>query len=280
MNGQASRLIQLKKLAEIERGTSITKTISVCSGKGGTGKTFFAANFAFQLSKLNKRILLIDLDLNFSNLNVMMNKASENSISNFFEQRCTLKELIFNFSKNLDLIFGDSGRLDYPRISDDIIDYFFISLNKMKNEYDYIIFDSAAGADELLIHQLLKSQYIIIVTSPEPTAVMDAYVILKLLNENFNESEKLIVVNKCYEHEEGERTIGNISTASRHFLGQEINKLGFISFDNIVHKSIVDQELLLNFNPLSLVAQEILELSKRFLKIEHLANNNQPKLSV
>ena len=276
MNGQASRLIQLKKLAEIERANSITKTISVCSGKGGTGKTFFAANFAFQLSKLNKKILLIDLDLNFSNLNVMMNKASENSISNFFEQKCSLKELVFNFSKNLDLIFGDSGRLDYPRISEDILDYFFLSLGKMHDEYDYIIFDSAAGADELVIHQLLKSQYIIIITSPEPTAVMDAYVILKILNENYNESEKLIVVNKCYEHEEGERTIGNISTASRHFLGQEINKLGFISFDHIVHRSIVDQELILNYNPLSLIAQEILELSKRFLKIEHMANNNQP----
>ena len=109
---------------------------------------------------------------------------------------------------------------------------------------------------------------------------MDAYVILKILNEYFNESEKLIVVNKCYEHEEGERTIGNISTASRHFLGQEINKLGFISFDHIVHKSIVDQELILNYNPLSLIAQEILELSKRFLKIEQMANNNQPNLSV
>jgi len=203
-----------------------------------------------------------------------MNKASENSISNFFEQRCSLKELVFNFSKNLDLIFGDSGRMDYPRISEDILDYFFISLSKMNIEYDYIIFDSAAGADELVIHQLLKSQYIIIVTSPEPTAVMDAYVVLKLLKENFNESEKLIVVNKCNEHEEGERTIGNISTASRHFLGQEISKLGFISFDNTAHRSIVDQELLLNYNPLSMVAQEILELSKRFLKIEHLANNN------
>jgi|ERR1035437_2568952 flagellar biosynthesis protein FlhG len=280
MNGQASRLIQLKKLAENERSNSITKTISVCSGKGGTGKTFFAANFAFQLSKLNKKILLIDLDLNFSNLNVIMNKASENSISYFFEQRCSLKELVYNFSKNLDLIFGDSGRLDYPRISEDTIDYFFLSLGKMHNEYDYIIFDSAAGADNLVMHQFSKSQYIIIVTSPEPTAVMDAYVILKLLKENINESEKLIVVNKCNEHEEGERAIGNISTACRHFLGQEINKLGFLSFDNIVHRSIVDQELLLNYNPLSMVAQEILELSNRFLKIEHLANNNHSKFSI
>ena len=86
----------------------------------------------------------------------MMNKASENSISNFFEQKCSLKELVFNYSKNLDLIFGDSGRLDYPRISEEILDYFFISLSKMNAEYDYIIFDSAAGADELVIYQAFK----------------------------------------------------------------------------------------------------------------------------
>lgn len=277
MNEQASRLIQLNKLAEKEKYSSSSKIISVCSGKGGTGKTFFSANFAYQLSKLNRKVLLADLDLNFSNLNILLNQASTKTISNFFEQTNSLEEIVFNYSLNLDLIFGDSGRSDYPRVSREILDYFFISLAKIQNRYDYVIFDSSSGADELTLHQLNKSDYNIIVTSPEPTAVMDAYVVIKLLIASGTGAERFIVMNKCSNSDEGASAFENLSTAVKHFLNERVELLGTISFDSAVHKSIVNQELLLNFDPRSIAAHEIEKLLMRFNKFAQLANNNQPK---
>ncbi len=274
MNGQASRLIELNKLAELGNKSSESKIISVCSGKGGTGKTFFSANFSYQLSKLNKRVLLVDLDYNFSNLNILMNQTSSSTISDFFEQSENLENVIYNYSSNLDLVFGDSGKPAFPRVSRELIDYLFTSIRRIQHRYDFIILDSSAGADGLVLQQLMRSDYNIIVTSPEPTAVMDSYVVVKLLVEKGSEAKRLVVVNKCSDAEEGENSFMNLSVAVNHFLKEKIELLGFISLDASAHKSIMNQELLLNFDRESKSAQEIYTNSAHFITIAQVANNN------
>jgi flagellar biosynthesis protein FlhG len=279
MNEQASRLIQLLQLEKKELKSGNAKVISVCSGKGGTGKTFFAANFAFALSNIGKRVLLIDFDLNLSNLNIILNQTSANSISEFFEQRKSLDELIFSYSKNLHLIFGDSGKEYFPRISKEIIDYFFISLNKISVNYDFIIIDSAAGASDITIQQLLNSDYNIIVTSPEPTAVMDAYVLMKLLKAENSSSIKLVVINKASDEEDGRNSFQNIFVACKHFLEEEPIYLGSISFDIAAHKSVVNQQLLLENDETAKSSMEIKFIAKSFVEFVQVANNNQRTFS-
>jgi flagellar biosynthesis protein FlhG len=275
MNEQAARLIELRRLEEKGIVSKSSNIISICSGKGGTGKTFFAANFAYQLSLMGKRVLLVDLDLNFSNLNILLNETSTNTISNFFEQSKSLEETIFHFSPNLNLIFGDSGRTDYPRVSTEILDYLFFAFNKIHDNYDFIILDSSAGADPITLHQLIRSDYNIIMASPEPTAVMDAYVIIKLLLESGAEAKRYVIINKCSSDEEGESAFGNLSMAAKHFMNQNIELLGFIGFDRAAHKSIVNQELLVNYDSECISARDIKTISDRFSKYVHLANNNQ-----
>lgn len=279
MNEQASRLIQLLQLEKKELKSGNAKVISVCSGKGGTGKTFFAANFAFALSNIGKRVLLIDFDLNLSNLNIILNQTSANSISEFFEQRKSLDELIFSYSKNLHLIFGDSGKEYFPRISKEIIDYFFISLNKISVNYDFIIIDSAAGASDITIQQLLNSDYNIIVTSSEPTAVMDAYVLMKLLKAENSSSIKLVVINKASDEEDGRNSFQNIFVACKHFLEEEPIYLGSISFDIAAHKSVVNQQLLLENDGTAKSSMEIKFIAKSFVEFVQVANNNQRTFS-
>ena len=279
MNEQASRLIQLLQLEKKELKSGNAKVISVCSGKGGTGKTFFAANFAFALSNIGKRVLLIDFDLNLSNLNIILNQTFANSISEFFEQRKSLDELIFSYSKNLHLIFGDSGKEYFPRISKEIIDYFFISLNKISVNYDFIIIDSAAGASDITIQQLLNSDYNIIVTSPEPTAVMDAYVLMKLLKAENSSSIKLVVINKASDEEDGRNSFQNIFVACKHFLEEEPIHLGSISFDIAAHKSVVNQQLLLENDETAKSSMELKFIAKNFVEFVQVANNNQSTFS-
>ncbi|KAF0151658.1 MAG: flagellar biosynthesis protein FlhG [Ignavibacteria bacterium] len=279
MNGQASRLIQLRQLEERGKKFSTSKIVSICSGKGGTGKTFFAANFAYQLTRTGNKVLLIDLDLNFSNLNILLNQAAKDVISEFFEQRKSLSEIIYNYDKNLHLVFGDSGREDYPRISKEVLEYLFISILKISNNYDYIILDSSAGADELTLYQLIRSDFNIIVTSPEPTAVMDAYVIFKLLSSANFSGEKLVVVNKCTE-EDAQTAFTNLFAAAKHFLGEEPKFLGAISFDEAVHKSIVRQELLTEAVPQSSPAKEITAIVNSFVSFAQVANNNHNRFII
>lgn len=278
MNGQASRLIQLRQLEINESKSTCSKVISICSGKGGTGKTFFSANFAFTLASQNKRVLLVDFDLNLSNLNFILNKKTDDTLSEFFEQRKSLPEIISKYNKNLHLIFGDSGREDYPRVSKEIIDYFFISLNKIATNYDFIILDSSAGASDLTLHQLLKSEINILVTSTEPTAIMDAYVVLKLLKSTNSTSEKLVVLNKSTSKEEAENSYNNLFVASKHFLDETPKFIGHVSFDYAVHKSVMDQQLLVENDSSLKISSEILSIANQFTKITQVANNNQKHL--
>lgn len=279
MNNQAARLIELLQSEKRERKNKNAKVISVASGKGGTGKTFFASNFAYSLSLIGKKILLIDFDFNLSNLNIVLNQTSEYTISEYFEQKKSIEEIIQPYSQNLHLIYGDSGKEYFPHLSKEIIDYFFVALNKISNEYDFIIIDSAAGANDLTLRQLINSDMVIIVTTSEPTAIMDAYVISKLLKAENLTVQKFVVINKCTDKEEGENAFQNLSIACKHFLNDKPVKLGFILFDILAHKSIINQELLLKNYSESKASIEIQQITKNFIEIIQLANNNQINIS-
>lgn len=275
MNEQVAKLMQLRRLEEKTKLNSSSKIISIVSGKGGTGKSFFALNFAYQLSRLGKKILLVDLDFNFSNIHLLLNYAAENTLSDFLLQRKALRELVFKYSENLNIIFGDSGASDHPKINRDLLEYFFIHLNKMSPQYDFIILDSSAGADDITLYQLNKSDYNIIIATPEPTSVMDAYVIFKLIVENTEVTKNYVVFNKSESKIDSDSAFQNLSTAVRHFVKSEINLLGVIGYDRTVYRSIMEQELLMKSYPNSMAALEISELVRRLLKFAQVANNNQ-----
>lgn len=275
MNEQISRLMELRRLEEKTRSNHLSRIVSVVSGKGGTGKSFFALNFAYQLSRNGRNVLLVDLDYNFANIHLLLNHAAEFTLTDFFLQRKVLRELIFKYSENLSIIFGDSGTSDSPKLNRDLLEYFFIHLNKISPQYDYIILDSSAGADELMIEQIRKSDYNLIVATPEPTSVMDAYVVFKIITEYTDSSKNYIVFNKSESKEDSDSAYQNLSTAIRHFLKSEINLLGVIGHDRSVIRSIMEQELLIKSYPNSMAALEIAELTNRFIKITQVANSNQ-----
>lgn len=280
MNEQGTRIIQLRQMEEFGGRRNSTRVISVCSGKGGTGKTYFAANFSYALSHIGKKVLLVDLDYNFSNINILLNQTADNPLSEFFEQKKSLGDLIISYNNNLHLIYGDSGRDDYPRVSREILNYLFISLNRLTELYDYVVFDSSAGASDLTLYQLIKSDYKIIVTSPEPTAIMDAYVLVKFLSGENAYNDCLVAVNKCMSHEDGRQAFTNLSTATKHFLGVFPEFIGSLHFDSEIHRSIIQQELLIETMPKSRAAAEIMTIAKRFSTIAQVANNNQSNFSL
>jgi len=275
MEDQVTRLIELRKLEERSKINPLSKIVSIVSGKGGTGKSFFALNIAYQLSRLGKNVLLVDLDFNFPNLHLLLNHVAENTIIDFLNRRKLLRELIFRYSENLSIIFGDSGSADNPKVTIDSMEYFFIQLNKIAPQYDFIILDSSAGVDEITLNQLKKSDYNIVIATPEPTAVMDAYVLLKFIYEYTDVTKNYIVFNKSESKEDSDSAFQNLSTALRHFLKFEVSLLGVIGYDRIVYKSIMEQVILVKSYPNSKSALELNELVIRLLKITQVANNNQ-----
>jgi flagellar biosynthesis protein FlhG len=256
MIGQAERLINLKNLEKVRPDLHDYKIISFTSGKGGTGKTFISLSVAYSLSKQNKRVLFIDLDFNFANANILLNIIPKLTINNFFRGNRLLNEVITEYDTGFHLIFGESGGLNYEdsALKEDQVSALFNQLNRLKQNYDFIIIDTPSGGQKGLISLLALSDICVIVASPEPTAVMDAYVMIKLLHKENCGPEKLIAINKCTDEEEALNAFNNIKSASEHFLKEKVEFLGHLEFDEKVYRSITKQEFLIVGEPSSKIS--------------------------
>jgi len=272
MIAQIDRVIELQKLSGKKSGRGNCKIFSFASGKGGTGKTVLALNLAYALSQQGKKVLLVDLDSNFSNVDIMLNFIAQKTIGDFYTSRQLLTDLITEYEPNLHIIFGDSGQVEYPLPKVELVKYFFTQMSKIEENYDYIFLDTAAGANENLINLLSSSDYVVMVTNPEPTAVMDAYVVLKFLKSRDCKAEKLVIVNKTMDKKDGEVTFQNLLTATGHFLNETVKFLGAVPFSSEITKSIMAQNLLLKNSPAGRVSKQIFNLSKKFTEIAQMAN--------
>lgn len=266
--GQAERLSELAKLGK-QNGKSkyMCPVFAFTSGKGGTGKTFITVNTAFILSKLRRKVLVIDLDANLSNVNIMLNIKPSASVYDFFINKSLLEETIYNYSPTLHFIFGESGKIDHPELSSTNVNHLFEAIKKISAKYDYIFLDTGSGASEGIISILSNSDYIMLVTNPEPTSIMDAYVIIKLLNKDFIKNRKFVIVNRCNGIEEGNNAFENLNKASTHFLKEKLDLLGIVEYAAEVNKSILSQELFVSKYPNSKTMQQIKNICKGIITL-------------
>ena len=275
MIGQAKRLNELYSLRNDNTGRRNSRIVAFTSGKGGTGKTFLSLNMAYALVNEGKKVLYVDLDTNLSNANILLNEYSEKSITNFYAGENEFEEIISKIEPNFYLVFGDSDEITNSSFVINKIGYLFTHLNNIKKQFDVIILDTGAGAGEEVIKIILNSDYSILVTTPEPTAIMDAYVILKILNSQNYKGDKFVIVNKCFEKSHAQTAYENLNTAAGHFLNDHISFLGSLDFNNSVSRSIISQKLLLKFNPADEMSCKIKQLAAKFYEITQLANIQQ-----
>ncbi len=264
MIGQAKRLYELNSLLNAKDSVQDSaRIISVTSGKGGTGKSFISSNLAYDLAKGGAKVLLIDLDINLSNLGTFFNISSKKSIYHYLSYDFGLEDVIFNYNENIDIILGESGKLDHPEFTEEKVTVFFNDLHRISSKYDYVIFDTASGISKPTIQLLNNSDEIIIVSTPEPTSVMDAYVVVKMLKSSGFSSEINIIVNKCANKIEGQSAFDNLEKAVSHFLKSKVNFLGELIYSQSVVKSIQNQFLLLSSDNSSEISHQLHHISSK-----------------
>ncbi len=263
MIGQAERLHELNRLKRFgKNGKKRGAVFGVTSGKGGTGKSFMTISMAQALARNNSKVLVVDLDANLSNINIMMNIKPENNLYHYLRDSATLDETIYHYSGTLHFIFGESGRTDHPFMNESTVERFFMQLWLLAKKYDYILLDTAAGAGEDVISILKNSDARIIVTTPEPTAVMDAYALIKLLKFAGVEENKYIIINMCATLMEGKTAYDNLGKAIKHFLKEDLKLLGLVERDPQIPKSILNQSLFMSDFAESRIARQIIKIAK------------------
>ena len=175
-----------------------------------------------------------------------------------------MEDLIYNYSENLDIILGDSGKIDHPKLTENKVRRLISDIKLLNVKYDAVILDTSSGIENGTLELLLNSDEIILVTTPEPTSIMDGYVILKLLKNNGSKIKPNILINKCFYENDGIEAFNNLETATQHFLKTNINYLGNLSFSQEVMKSIRDQIPLIQSMNSSQLTDQFQQISSKF----------------
>ncbi len=238
--------------------------VAVVSGKGGVGKSNVVLNLGMALARTGARVLLVDGNVNLSNLDILSGASPRHRLLDVVEGTAQLKDAITEIVPNVFLLAGSSdGRLKKLGSNDAAI--LFREVGLMEPVFQYAVIDTAGGIVQESISLALLSDEVFVVSTPEPTAVMDAYVLVKVLKRiNYNADLKLLI-NKAKSEEEAEEVRKKFDLVSEHFLNLKIDYAGFIPCDNFVEQAVSVQSPLLQEFPDSPSANSIRSIADKIL---------------
>lgn len=264
MNDQAK---SLRRLVNNSNEKPETKVIAVVSGKGGVGKSNFALNFAIGLSQVGKKVVLFDLDIGMANVDILMGCSAKYNVIDLIEHELTIWDIIEKGPEKIDFISGGSGLTKMFKLSPLKFERFIQQLESLYQQYDYIILDMGAGATEDSIQFVLAANEVIVITTPEPTSITDAYAMLKHIHQRERYKPCSIIVNRAFSEKEGITTGENLQRATRRFLDKEAYVLGFIPDDVNVQKAVRKQDPFLILFPNSHSSKALRRIIEKFLGI-------------
>lgn len=226
-----------------------TMTLAVTSGKGGVGKTSVVANLAFALAKRGLRVTVLDADMSLANLDVLLGMTPKKTIEHFFTEKLPLVEIAQSGPMGVKIVPSGSGLPELTSLSQDDLFRFVQGMRALRENCDILLIDTAAGIGEQVTRMLRLADRVLLVTWPEPTALVDAYASLKVaLRRRLTRSIGLIV-NGVRDEDEGSRIYHRLESAAQKFLGRGIEYDGYILKDPAVSDAAKKQRAVVLSTP-------------------------------
>jgi flagellar biosynthesis protein FlhG len=258
--------------------TKLAQTIAVASGKGGVGKSNVAVNVALELAELGHRVTLLDADMALANADVLLGLTPKYHLGHVLMGQRTLQEVQIEVTDGLRLIPGGSGVAELTHLSLDQHARLIAELRAIETDSDFMIIDTAAGIAGNVIGILKAVAEVIIVTTPDPTALVDAYATIKLMHQAATDTPIRIVVNDVVELGDAERVFKQLRTTTARFLNREIDYLGTIPHDAELIEAVREQRPVVQYAP-ETPASRALRLIARHLEISRTGRDKHKKNS-
>lgn len=214
------------------------QAIAVTSGKGGVGKTNFSINLAHALIAAGKDVLLMDVDLGMANADILLGTVPPYHLGHFLRGEKDILQIIHRTQHKLKLIAGGSGFVELGNLSADKLQPVVRNLKRLEEEADYLILDTGAGLGDSVMEFVLAADQVVVVTTPEPTALADAYTMIKAMYYRNTKIDVKLVVNQVERPEEGTAVAERIGTTARDFLGMKVEHVGTIPRDPNVWQAV------------------------------------------
>ncbi|MGP1907521.1 MinD/ParA family protein [Metabacillus sp. JX24] len=228
-----------RQIFKTENKTS--KAIAVLSGKGGVGKSGFTVNLAAQLCGRGKRALILDLDIGYGNIDLLIGESSRHSMIDFFQGEKKLSEIICKSSAGFDYISGGTGLSHVVSLNDMQLSAFSQELDQAFCTYDYLLLDLGAGMTSDSLKFAMSADELAVVTTPEPTAITDAYSAIKVISFHEKSIPVSIVVNKADDEKTAQLTFARMQSAVTRFLDREVSFAGWMPQDALVSEAVKRQ---------------------------------------
>lgn len=239
---QATKLRNLVKGQE-ERKTVAT-VVTVTSGKGGVGKSNMSVNLAIQLQNLGKRVIILDADFGLANVEVMFGIRPAYSLADLMFKNKELKDIICPGPRGIGIISGGSGIQEMANLTKYQIGNLTSKLYELDELADVIIIDTGAGISDAVLEFVTHSTEVILVATPEPTSITDAYALLKSVNkrDDFDKTKHIkMITNRVGTAKEGKELFTKLDVVVERFLDVKIDFLGAIPQDSNVSKAVMRQ---------------------------------------
>ncbi len=242
---------------------------AVTSGKGGVGKTFVSANLAAALAQRGERVLVLDADLGLANLDVVLNLAPKVTLHDVFTGAQRLEDAIVPVAGGFSVLLAGSGMVEYSRMTPEVRDQLLATIEAVTPQFDRILLDTGAGISDVVLYTVSLAHDVLLLTTPEPTAMTDAYATLKVLASIQGRRALLLAVNQVLQPGEGRTIRGQLQQVIDRFVSPGLDApvllelVGEIPVDAAVRESVQKRQLLLELYPGSPAAQAVLALAAR-----------------
>lgn len=236
MLDQAQRLRELAKDWERRQRR---RTIAITSGKGGVGKTNIAVNLALALHEQGHTVTLLDADLGLANVDVVLGITPPYTLGQVVRRECSLADIVYS-AYGVKVVAGGSGLEELAVLPENELMYLFHDAAKI--ESDFFLIDTGAGLSPKVTSVALAAQEVVVVTTPEPTALTDSYALIKVLTRKNCDLTLHLVVNRAGSRQEAEQVVANFCRVVQNFLSVSLNPLGYIPEDRLLRTAVSRQQ--------------------------------------
>lgn len=247
----------------------VPHVITITSGKGGVGKTNLTANIGWHLRQLRRRVLILDADLGLANIDVLLGISPEFNLGHVIRGEKSMAEVLTRGPGGMRVLPADSGVTELTDLSDAQRMRILTEMESLQEEFDYILIDTGAGIAGNVMYFNLAAQTMIVIVTPEPTSLTDAYALIKVLSGRYKQRHFKIVANDVRDDAEGSDVFTNLTRVTDRFLNVSLDYLGCVPHAPQLRRAVQMQRLLSEVEPNSAASAAIRKLARRIGAFEN-----------